>query len=205
MRLDRARESSPRLGFFGVIDERFDAELLRSAAEARPDWMFEMVGPVVKIDPAGLPSLPNIIWAGPCPHEKLPERLAAWDVGIMPFAINEATRYISPTKTPEFLAAGLPVVSTPIVDVVRSYGDAGLVEIASNAESLIAAVESIRGRPREPWLDAVDKRLARNSWDATWERMHALARRARREIEPMTAHRGPSASVALAGTRAEHV
>ena len=130
------RGSAPQLGFFGVIDERLDLDLLAGAAELRPNWQFNIIGPVVKIDAGTLPQRSNIHWGGPCAYADLPQQIGAWDVGIMPFALNEATRFISPTKTPEFLAAGVPVVSTPIIDVVRSYGSQGLVEIASTPEEL---------------------------------------------------------------------
>jgi UDP-galactopyranose mutase len=100
--------------------------------------------------------------------------LAHWDLGFMPFALNESTRFISPTKTPEFLAAGLPVVSTPVTDVVRDYGDPGLVEIATGAEEMAAKAELLLGRPQEAWLKRVDARIAAGSWDSTWARMTAL-------------------------------
>ena len=115
------------------IDERMDIDLLASVADLRPDWHFVMIGPVVKIDPATLPQRPNIHWLGGKSYNELPHYLAGWDVGFMNFALNEATKFISPTKTPEFLAAGVPVVSTPITDVVRPYGEKGLVEIAKDA------------------------------------------------------------------------
>ena len=99
-----------------------DLDLIAHLADARPDWCIEMVGPIAKIDPAGLPRRPNLFYPGSRAYDELPMTLAGWDVALMPFAINEATRYISPTKTPEYLAAGRPVVSTPIVDVVRHYG-----------------------------------------------------------------------------------
>jgi glycosyltransferase involved in cell wall biosynthesis len=167
-----SRETTPvTLGFFGVIDERMDVALLKSIAQLRPDWMIEVIGPVVKIDPSILPKLPNISWSGSCPYSHLPERLASWHVGIMPFALNEATRYISPTKTPEFLAAGLPLVSTPILDVVRSFGDAGLVRIAATAEEFVQEVEQILVESRVDWLRKVDARLATDSWDCTWQAM----------------------------------
>jgi glycosyltransferase involved in cell wall biosynthesis len=104
----------PRLGFFGVIDERLDLELLAGLADRRPDWQIVMVGPVVKIDPAALPQRPNIRWLGMQRYEALPHLTAQWDVCLLPFALNDATRFISPTKTLEYLAAGKPVVSTPI-------------------------------------------------------------------------------------------
>ena len=163
--------SSLTLGFFGVIDERMDIRLLESIARLRPDWKIELIGPVVKIDPSILPQLSNICWAGPCRYGDLPERLARWNVGIMPFALNEATRYISPTKTPEFLAAGLPVISTPIVDVVRGYGEPGLVRIASSAEEFVQEIEGLLRESHAEWLRKVDARLAADSWDGTWRAM----------------------------------
>jgi hypothetical protein len=164
----------PRLGFFGVIDERLDRDLLARTAELRPDWQFVMIGPVVKIEPESLPRRSNIHWLGPKSYDALPDYLRHWDLGFMPFALNEATLFISPTKTPEFLAAGLQVVSTPITDVLRDYGEAGLVAIAATPESLVLSAEALLSRPREPWLDAVDRRLAGQSWDRTWAAMHAL-------------------------------
>ncbi len=169
----------PRLCFFGVIDERFDLELLASLAAARPDWQFVMIGPVVKIDAAALPEASNIHWLGGRSYQQLPQYLAQMDIGIMPFAHNAATRFISPTKTPEFLAAGLPVVSTSIRDVVRSYGAKGLVEIADNAADFIAAVEKLIAVDRTRWLSDVDQHLKSNSWDSTWNAMLSLMRRAK--------------------------
>jgi glycosyltransferase involved in cell wall biosynthesis len=171
---DQAGISRPRLGFFGVIDERMDVGLVGRVAALRPDWHVVMIGPVVKIDPASLPQRPNIHWIGGKDYKELPRYLARWDIGFMPFALNEATRFISPTKTPEFLAAGLPVVSTPIADVVRPYGDKGLVEIARTPEEVVRKAEMLLHRPREPWLQRVDRHLAAGSWDRTWASMHKL-------------------------------
>lgn len=169
----------PRLGFFGVIDERMNLELVRAIAEARPDWQLIMVGPVVKIDPSTLPRRANIHWLGGQTYENLPTFLAGWDAGLMPFAINEATRFISPTKTPEFLAAGLRVVSTPIVDVVRPYGELGLVEIASDADSFVKCISFLLGAPKSEWQQKVDKYLSKMSWDKTWKDMAALMHEAK--------------------------
>ncbi|MCR0985179.1 glycosyltransferase [Roseomonas populi] len=168
----------PRIGWFGVVDERLDLDLLAACAERRPEWSFVMIGPVVKIDPADLPRRANIHWLGRRSYADLPAHLAHWDAGLMPFAINEATRFISPTKTPEYLAAGVPVVSTPITDVVRPWGEAGLVEIASTAEAAVTALEQAMARPREAWLDRVDQHLSLISWDKTWTSMAALIRAA---------------------------
>jgi glycosyltransferase involved in cell wall biosynthesis len=184
---DQKDIAHPRIGFFGVIDERLDSELLRQAAESRPDLNFVMLGPVVKIDPASLPRLPNIHWLGQKAYADLPAYLAHWDAGFMPFAINEATRFISPTKTPEFLAAGLPVVSTPVRDVVADYGETKLVSIAGSARELIAEIDKLLAMDREPWLKRVDEKLKSMSWAATWAEMNALVTKAlrRRRTEPL--------------------
>jgi len=171
---DQAGIPHPRLGFFGVIDERMDVELVGKVAELRPDWHFVMLGPVVKIDPAVLPKRDNIHWLGSKSYKDLPRYLATWDVGFMPFALNEATRFISPTKTPEFLAAGVPVVSTAITDVVRPYGEKGLVEIARTPLDVALRAEALLSRPKEPWLARVDRHLAAGSWDKTWASMNKL-------------------------------
>lgn len=134
-----AASPHPRIGWFGVVDERMDLDLLAACAERRPDWSFVMIGPVVKIESAALPQRPNIHWLGGRRYAELPMHLAHWDAGFMPFALNEATRFISPTKTPEYLAAGLPVVSTAIADVVRPWGEEKLVGIAANADEAVAA------------------------------------------------------------------
>jgi UDP-galactopyranose mutase len=127
---DQASIATPRFGFYGVIDERMDLELIAALADAHPEWSIMMVGPVVKIDPADLPQRANIHYLGGKKYEELPVYLGGWDVALMPFAINESTKFISPTKTPEYLAGGRPVVSTPITDVIRHYSDIEAVFIA---------------------------------------------------------------------------
>jgi len=166
----------PRLGFFGVIDERFDIALLDEAASLRPDWHFVMIGPVVKVDPATLPQRPNIHYLGSKKYDELPRYLAGWDVALLLFARNEATRFISPTKTPEYLAAGKPVISTSIRDVVRPYGEMGLVRIADTPVELVAAAEELMsGRTvDQDWLQQVDNFLAGMSWDRTWSEMSRM-------------------------------
>jgi glycosyltransferase involved in cell wall biosynthesis len=168
----------PRIGFFGVIDERMDVDLVGQAAHLRPDWQFVMIGPTAKIDPACLPQRSNLHWLGPKKYSELPAYLAGWSAGIMPFALNESTRFISPTKTPEFLAAGLPVVSTAITDVIRPYGDLGLVEIAHSPEELVAKVGEVMSRPKKAWLAKVDQHLSAMSWDLTWSGMNQLIEKA---------------------------
>jgi glycosyltransferase involved in cell wall biosynthesis len=169
--VDQAGISHPRLGFFGVIDERMNLSLVSSIAALRPNWNLILIGPSAKIDPNSLPQAPNIHWLGCKDYGELPSYLAGWDVGVMPFALNESTRYISPTKTPEFLAAGVPVVSSPITDVVEPYGAARLVEIAHDAEGFVGRVEYLLNRPRAAWLGDVDALLKGMSWDSTWASM----------------------------------
>lgn len=163
--------SGPRLGYFGVIDERMDLELLRGVAEARPDWQFIMVGPVVKISESELPVLPNIHYLGSKPYAELPRYISSWDVALMPFAKNESTKYISPTKTPEYLAAGKPIVSTSIKDVVRPYKSHGLVSIADTVQDFVLACEQALREPNATLLRKADPFLATLSWDTTWSQM----------------------------------
>jgi glycosyltransferase involved in cell wall biosynthesis len=174
---DQASIPHLRLGFAGVIDERMDIDLLAELATARPDWHLVLLGPVVKINPDQLPQLPNIHYLGAKPYAELPSYMAGWDIALLPFALNESTRYISPTKTPEYLAAGLPVVSTPIRDVVAPYGVAELAHIGRTAQDFVKAVEAELDRSkaeRGRWLKRVDGFLSTMSWDRTHERMSAL-------------------------------
>ena len=168
--VDQAGIAHPRMGFFGVIDERFDIELVEKLATLRPDWQIVLIGPVVKIDPATLPlpQLPNIHYLGGKSYDELPAYLAGWDVALMPFAINESTRFISPTKTPEYLAGGCPVVSTPIHDVIRGYGQSGAVTIADTAGAFVAAIDAALGLKGSPeFLQSADAALDGMSWDTT--------------------------------------
>jgi UDP-galactopyranose mutase len=177
----------PRLGFFGVIDERFDVPLLAAAADARPDWQFVMVGPVVKIDPATLPRRPNIHYTGGQSYANLPAFLGGWDVALLLFARNESTRRISPTKVLEYMAAGKPIVSTRITDIVEPYGT--MVALGDEPAEFLAACEralneSIAERSRR--LEQFKSVLSRTSWDTTAGKMAEL-------IEPAGA-RAPDTS-----------
>ena len=174
---DQEELPKPRLGFYGVIDERFDTELLAKAAEMRPNWSFVMVGPVVKISEDDLPKRPNIHYLGSKNYAELPAYLSGWNVALMPFAMNESTQFISPTKTPEYLAGGKPVVSTPIKDVVRHYGALEGVKIAKEADEFVAACEDaieLSGDPESGWLAEADVMLSSSSWDTTQGRMAGL-------------------------------
>ncbi|AHM60874.1 UDP-galactopyranose mutase [Flammeovirgaceae bacterium 311] len=172
---DQASIAAPRIGFFGVIDERMDLELLTAVADAKPEWQLVMVGPVVKIDPADLPQRPNLHYLGGKSYKELPTYLSGWSVAMLPFAINESTRFISPTKTPEYLAAGKPVVSTPIRDVIRPYGEQNLVHIAGTAQEFITAIEKALAQQDDAqWKEEVDAFLTHISWDKTWQGMVEL-------------------------------
>jgi glycosyltransferase involved in cell wall biosynthesis len=174
---DQEELPRPRLGFYGVIDERFDTELLARAADMRPDWSFVMLGPVVKIAQEDLPRRPNIHYLGAKTYAELPAYLSGWDVALMPFAMNESTEFISPTKTPEYLAGGKPVVSTPVRDVVRHYGHFDGVLIAADAETFVAACDQALELGRHPesgWLAQADLILSATSWDTTQARMAGL-------------------------------
>ncbi|TFW16971.1 glycosyltransferase family 1 protein [Massilia arenosa] len=205
----------PRLGFYGVIDERFDPSIVEAMADAHPEWQIVLVGPVVKIDPASLPQRPNVHYMGQRSYAELPQFLAGWDVCLMPFALNESTKFISPTKVLEYMAAQLPIVSTPITDVVKPYGD--IVAIAHDPQEFIAACEralamsddekaAMRARMREV--------VSNTSWNKTANSMHQLmsstepARNAARFLQPEggvdLAHSGGNVNSLPVGEGAHH-
>ncbi len=165
---DQKNISNPKLGFYGVIDERFDIELIREIADARPTWQFMLIGPVVKINRDHLPKNANIHYLGQKNYEQLPQYLSGWDVALIPFMLNDSTKFISPTKTPEYLAAGKPVVSTAIRDVINPYATNKLVHIGATAEDFIEAIEyELANKNDKKWLAKVDAFLSKNSWDNT--------------------------------------
>jgi glycosyltransferase involved in cell wall biosynthesis len=172
---DQAHIPHPRLGFYGVIDERFDTELTAQIADANPDWQIVLVGPVVKIDPAHLPQRPNVHYMGQRGYDDLPKFLAGWDVCLMPFAINEATKFISPTKVLEYMAAELPIVSTPIRDVEQPYGD--VVAIGHTAAEFVSHVEAALAQTDAQTAAMARKMrevVAKTSWENTATRMRDL-------------------------------
>lgn len=171
---DQRQLATPRIGFSGVIDERFDYELLSELAQRRPEWQFVLLGPIVNINPDLLPHGPNVHYLGMKAYMELPMYFSNWDVAIMPFALNDSTRFISPTKTPEYLAAGLPVVSTPIRDIVRVYGVNDFVQIADTEEAFeMAILKALDGKHPMDW-SKIDAFLNENSWDKTWNQMYRL-------------------------------
>jgi UDP-galactopyranose mutase len=171
---DQAALPHPRLGFFGVIDERMDLDLLDAMSQAHPEWQIVMVGPVVKVDPAILPRRPNLHFIGPRDYAQLPEYLAGWDICLLPFALNEATRFISPTKTLEYMAAERPIVSTPITDVADPYGQ--IVYLGDTHAEFIAACEKALRLAEPERAERVAKMrevLSKTSWDATASAMES--------------------------------
>jgi glycosyltransferase involved in cell wall biosynthesis len=172
--IDQLEIPHPRIGFFGVLDERLDCALLQQAAALRPDYHFVLIGPVVKINPNDLPQSINIHYLGPKQYNELPDYLAHWDVAMLPFAINDSTRFISPTKTPEYLSAGKQVVSTPIPDVIEPYQRLGFVRIAQDANSFCAAIAAALDADaagNASWLSNVDEYLSQTSWCKTFDGM----------------------------------
>jgi glycosyltransferase involved in cell wall biosynthesis len=163
---------APRLGFFGVIDERLDIGLVDRVAKSDPLWQLVMVGPVVKISPGDLPRRPNIHWLGQQSYDLLPQLVAGWDVCLLPFALNDATRFISPTKTLEYMAAEMPVVSTPVRDVAVLYGSD--VRIADGEDAFVQACRDALAESPEARLARIrgmQATVARYSWDNTAETM----------------------------------
>jgi hypothetical protein len=176
---DQKQIPHPRLGFYGVIDERFDISLIDEITDLKPDWHFVLIGPVVKIDPELLPKKPNIHYLGPKSYDDLPVYLSGWDIATLPFAVNESTKFISPTKTPEYLAGGKQVISTSITDVVNPYGQQDLVKIADTADEFIAAANRILASDdNKLWLQRTDEFLSKNSWNETWHHMNVLIEQA---------------------------
>ncbi|MBA3554823.1 MAG: glycosyltransferase, partial [Gemmatimonadales bacterium] len=181
--VDQADLPHPRLGYYGVLDERLDLGLLAAMADAHPEWQLVLVGPVAKIDHAALPRRPNLHYFGQRSYGELPAYLAGWDVCLLPFALNDSTRFISPTKTLEYMAAERPIVSTSITDVAEPYSD--IVYLGDGPEAFIAAAEAALSQSDEERTRRVARMrevLARTSWDRTARDMErqvtdALARR----------------------------
>jgi glycosyltransferase involved in cell wall biosynthesis len=156
-------------GYVGVVDERIDLPLLRDLARMLPEWDIDVVGPVAKIDPDDLPVEPNLAFLGSVPYDQLPNVMAGFDVALMPFALNAATRSISPTKTLEYLAAGLPVVSTRVPDVVTEFS--AVVDLEVDASGFAAACRRLLDGPSVERRHLTEALLRWNQWDTIAERM----------------------------------
>jgi glycosyltransferase involved in cell wall biosynthesis len=168
----------PVIGYYGVIDERVDYDLLCRLAEALPHVALVMVGPVVKVEPAELPQAPNIHWLGQRQYAELPAHVKGFDVCLMPFALNEATEYINPTKTLEYMAAGKPIVSTAVSDVVHNFTP--VVSVAHSTEEFIAAVHAAIEAPNAEMIARGLEQARANSWESIVSRMERIIRDAMR-------------------------
>ena len=186
----RRPHERPVAGYVGVIDERLDLALVAGLAAALPDWEVRMVGPVAKIDMADLPQAPNLVFTGKVGYDQLPGVMAGFDVALMPFALNQATRSISPTKTLEYLAAGLPVVSTRVADVVADY--ASVVALADDAAGFAATCRAALEQDPAARAAAVAPLVERSTWDAIAERMEELIRQVSAGDDPKDAAAGQS-------------
>jgi glycosyltransferase involved in cell wall biosynthesis len=209
---DLARLDGPVLGYYGVIDERLDYDLLRTLAAELPDMQVVMIGPVVKVDPAELPQAPNLHWLGQRDYAELPSYLKGFDVCLMPFALNEATEYINPTKTLEYMAGGKPIVSTPIADVLHHFTP--VVAVARTPEEFVAAARKGAVSPDDALLELGLEQASHNSWSSIVSRMERILQQAiqaaeaprlagsRRAVErvtsaPVVAHRPRTLAPAL--------
>jgi glycosyltransferase involved in cell wall biosynthesis len=170
------------LGFFGVVDERMDYELVTKLADADPQWSIVMVGPVLKVKEQGLPERPNLHWLGSRDYSQLPSYCKGFDVCLMPFALNQATEYINPTKALEYMAAGRPVVSTKVPDVVSNFGN--IAKIGSSHEEFISLCRQAINEPDQGAIERGLERAADSTWDRIVEQMEdhidkALAKKSR--------------------------
>jgi UDP-galactopyranose mutase len=200
---DQREIPEPRIGYAGVIDERMDLGLLEAVAASRPDWHLVLIGPVVKIDPGSLPRRQNIHYLGMKSYSELPAYFSGWRIGMLPFALNKSTRFISPTKTPEYLSAGLQVISTPIRDVVKPYGDLGLVRIAASASGFVSEADSVLKSPQsDEFFARVDGFLSQSSWDKTWKEMNELMNKT---LDVKSSQMAQSAILPAASKGASHV
>lgn len=172
----RPPRERPVAGYVGVIDERLDRALIGDLATELPDWEIQMVGPIIKIHPDDVPQAPNLVYPGMRAYDQLPEVMGGFDVGLMPFALNEATRSISPTKTLEYLAAGLHVVSTRVPDVVSEFGD--VVHLREDAAGFAEACRSVLNLPPPEQDEKVRSLLHRHHWDTIASRMEQLVEEA---------------------------
>ncbi len=187
---DQAAIPHPRLGFYGMMSSHFDTKLIEDSAALRPDWHFVVIGPAT--EEVHIPKGANIHYLGTKPYEELPAYLSGWDIALAPYREDTLSETVMPAKIPEYLAAGVRVVSAPITDVVQQYGRQGLVQMASSPEIFVNVVASLLADPESEkisWLQLVDKELSgRATWDKTQQRMagrilEALERKARRRVQ----------------------
>lgn len=197
---DVADIQGPVLGYFGVVDERLDYDLIQSLARANPNWTVVMVGPACKVDPANFPQEPNLRWLGGRDYKDLPAYTKRFDVCLMPFALNEATEYINPTKALEYMAAGKPIVSTPVSDVVRNFGS--VVQIARNTNEFVAACTAMLKVPQTALVARGLQMAADNTWDAIVAKLEGHIADALNEKYNKPAHKEKATEKSEENTRA---
>jgi glycosyltransferase involved in cell wall biosynthesis len=168
---DIAGLPKPVFGYFGVIDERMDYELVAALAQAHPEWSIVMVGPVTKVDEKALPRPHNVHWLGGRDYATLPAYCKGFDVCLMPFALNEATEYINPTKALEYMATGRTIVSSAVSDVVRNFGS--VVKIANSHAEFISLCEAALKNPEAEVIERGIEMAAENSWESIIEKMES--------------------------------
>lgn len=157
------------LGYFGVVDERLDYELIAKLAEANSCWQVVMIGPTCKVDPEALPKAQNLHWLGRREYAQLPNYTKAFDVCLMPFAMNEATEFINPTKALEYMATGRPIASTPVPDVVSNFSR--VVKIASNHDEFIEICLKETLQPDDAAIERGIRMAEENQWDAIVQKL----------------------------------
>lgn len=164
---------APIVGYYGVIDERIDLQLLQETAQKLPNVSFVMIGPLAKIDYSDLPKEANIHYLGMKTYNELPYYLKAFDIAMMPFALNDSTKYISPTKTLEYMAAGKPIISTKIIDVVRDYSSC--VSLIETSDEFSNAITSLLEKANRLSMETeYQKILKKTSWDTTTNQMKSI-------------------------------
>ncbi|HSU55816.1 MAG TPA: glycosyltransferase [Candidatus Dormibacteraeota bacterium] len=157
--------SKPVLGYFGVVDERLDYDLIARLADANPEWSVAIVGPVLKVEEASLPRRANLHWLGGQPYADLPSFCKGFNICLMPFALNEATEFINPTKALEYMATGRPIISSAVPDVVANFGE--VVHVADDVEEFISLCRKATARPD---AERTRRGLAK-ARENTWERI----------------------------------
>ncbi|GAB3512776.1 glycosyltransferase family protein [Emticicia fontis] len=165
----------PRLGLYGAIDECFDVELLRALSDRRPDWQFVLIGPIVGIDEDKLPKAENIHYLGTKSYQEMPSYISGWNAALLLVSTSIASQAHIPTRTPEYLAAFKPIISTPVPDIISPYQEMGLVNTAENVFEFETAIEEVLLHDkRKEWKKNIDEFLKTHSWDITWQQMRHL-------------------------------
>ncbi len=161
---DIAGLKKPVLGYFGVVDERMDYELVAKLADANPNWSVVIIGPAIKVDPDQFPQRPNLHWLGGREYKDLPAYGKGFDVCLMPFAMNEHTQFINPTKSLEYMATGREIISSAVPDVISNFG--AVVKVAHSHDEFIQLCRQAVERPDQKAIERGLKMASENSWES---------------------------------------